>query len=135
MKYAIRYYSKTGNTKKLADALSELLNVPALDISHPLTEDVDKLFFGSGVYGCSLDPEVISFVGNIEVNVGDFVNFSTSGIMESNYELMKDVLSNTNISLSSFEFHCPGSFVGMNEDRPNEEDVRKFIDSIKNFLK
>ena len=68
MKYAIRYYSKSGNTKRLADALSDYLNVPALDISHDLTEDVDVLFFGSGVYGSSLDPGVISFISNIGVH-------------------------------------------------------------------
>lgn len=134
MNYAIRYYSKSGNTKRLADALSDLLNVPAFDISHPLTEDVDILFFGSGVYGCALDPSVISFIGGIDVNVGELVNFSTSGIMESNYSLMKDVLINTNIDLSSSEFHCPGSFVGMNADRPNEDDIKEFIIFIKNFL-
>lgn len=134
MKYAIRYYSKSGNTKKLADALSEFLDVPALDISHPLSEDVDVLFFGSGVYGCALDPSVISFIGGINVNVGEFVNFSTSGIMESNYSLMNDVLFNTNISLSDYEFHCPGSFVGMNADRPNDDDVKDFIIFVKNFL-
>ena len=44
MKYAIRYYSKSGNTKKLADAISEVLDVPAYDLSHELTEDVDVLF-------------------------------------------------------------------------------------------
>lgn len=134
MKYAIRYYSKSGNTKRLADALSDFLDVPALDISHPLTEDVDVLFFGSGVYGCALDPGVISFIGGIDVDVDLFVNFSTSGIMESNYMLMGDVLANTNIVLSDYEFHCPGSFVGMNEGRPDDGDVKNFISFVKNFL-
>jgi len=134
MNIAIRYYSKSGNTKKLADALSEHLNIPAYDLSHPLSEDVDILFFGSGVYGSALDPSVISFISEIDVNVGEFVNFSTSGIMESNYLLMGDVLSNTNISLSEYEYHCPGSFVGMNSDRPNEDDVKDFIDFVDNLF-
>ncbi len=134
MKYAIRYYSKSGNTKRLADALSDYLNVPALDISHDLTEDVDVLFFGSGVYGSSLDPGVISFISNIGVRVGDFVNFSTSGIMESNYLLISDVLENTCISLSDCEFHCPGSFVGMNAGRPDDGDIQDFINFVKDFL-
>ena len=134
MKFAIRYYSKSGNTEKLALALSEYLDVPAYDISHELTEDVDVLFFGSGVYGCALDPAVISFIGNIDVNVGEFVNFSTAGMMQSNYELIGDVIGNTGINLSSSEFHCPGSFVGLNADRPNNEDVADFICFVKDFL-
>lgn len=54
MKYAIRYYSKSGNTEKLAQVASQVLDIPALDITNPLEEDVDILFFGSGVYGCAL---------------------------------------------------------------------------------
>lgn len=130
MKYAIRYYSKSGNTEKLANAISEVLDVPAYDISHELTEDVDVLFFGSGVYGCALDPAVVKYISNIGVNVGEFVNFSTSGMMTSNYYLIKNVINTTNIPLSDCEFHCPGSFVGLNADRPNEEDivnVKKFV--------
>ncbi len=130
MKCAIRYYSKSGNTEKLANAISEVLDVPAYDISNELTEDVDVLFFGSGVYGCALDPAVIKFISNIEVDVGEFVNFSTAGMMTSNYDLIRDVLNTTNISLSDYEFHCPGSFVGLNDNRPNEEDiinVKKFV--------
>lgn len=133
MKYAVRYYSKSGNTEKLANAISEVLDVPAYDISHELNEDVDVLFFGSGVYGCALDPAVIKFISNINVNIGEFVNFSTSGIMESNYDLIKDVLNNTNINLSEKEFHCPGSFVGLNKDRPNEDDeenIKVFVQNI-----
>lgn len=133
MKYAIRYYSKSGNTKKLASAISEVLGVPSRDISHELTEDVDILFFGSGVYGCALDPAVIKFISNINVNIGEFVNFSTSGIMESNYNLIKDVLANTNIKLSENEFHCPGSFVGLNKDRPNGDDELNIKDFVQNF--
>lgn len=130
MKCAIRYYSKSGNTEKLANAISEVLDVPAYDISNELTEDVDVLFFGSGVYGCALDPAVIKFISNIEVDVGELVNFSTAGMMTSNYDLIRDVLNTTKISLSDYEFHCPGSFVGLNDNRPNEEDiinVKKFV--------
>lgn len=130
MKYAIRYYSKSGNTQKLAEAISEVLDVPAYDLNHELTEDVDVLFFGSGVYGCALDPAVIKFITGINVDVDQLVNFSTSGMMTSNYELMRKVIKTTNISLSEYEFHCPGSFVGLNANRPDDGDivnVKKFV--------
>lgn len=38
MKYAVRFYTKTGNTKKLADALAAELGVEALPISEGLNE-------------------------------------------------------------------------------------------------
>ncbi|RAP48485.1 MAG: hypothetical protein BZ135_00690 [Methanosphaera sp. rholeuAM6] len=134
MKFAIRFHSKSGNTRLLADAISEVLDVPAYDISHRLTEDVDVLFFGSGVYGCALDPGVVSFISDIDVKVGEFVNFCTTGMMTSNYDLIRDVLSTTGIALSDREFHCPGSFVGLNEGRPNENDIADVKIFVNDFL-
>lgn len=134
MKCAIRYYSKSGNTQKLAEVISEVIDEPALDISHELTEDVDVLFFGSGVYGCALDPAVIKFISNISVDVGELVNFSTSGMMTSNYQLMKNVIKTTDISLSEYEFHCPGSFVGLNKGRPDDNDIINFKKFLYGFL-
>ena len=47
MTYAVRYYTKTGNTKKLADALAGELGVEARPISDPIVERVDLLFLGN----------------------------------------------------------------------------------------
>ena len=38
MKVAVRYYTKTGNTKRLAEALAKAVGVEALPISVPVTE-------------------------------------------------------------------------------------------------
>ena len=43
MKYAVRYYTKTGNTKRLADSIARTLGVEALPISEPVDEAVDLL--------------------------------------------------------------------------------------------
>jgi len=42
MKAAIRYYSRGGNTEKLAKAIGEAAGLEALTTEHPLTEDTDK---------------------------------------------------------------------------------------------
>lgn len=65
MKYAVRYYTKTGNTKKLAQAVAEALGVEALPISKPLSEPVDLLFLGNSYYAFSIDPEVRSFCSHL----------------------------------------------------------------------
>ena len=46
MKIAVRYFSRGGNTKKLADAIAKAVGVDAETTSVPLTEDVDILFLG-----------------------------------------------------------------------------------------
>ena len=47
MKTEIRYFtkSKKGNTRKLADVVSEALGIEAQDVSVDLPEKTDRLFF------------------------------------------------------------------------------------------
>lgn len=47
MTYAVRFYTKTGNTKKLAQAIAGELGVEALPISEGVNEKVDILFLGN----------------------------------------------------------------------------------------
>ena len=62
MKVAVRYYTKTGNTKRLAESIGKAVGVEALPISTPITEPVDILFLGNSYYAFSIDPEVREFV-------------------------------------------------------------------------
>ena len=43
MNIEIRYYTRSGNTKKIADAISEALNMEAFDVSVPL-ESLDSRY-------------------------------------------------------------------------------------------
>lgn len=51
MKFAVRYYTKTGNTKRLAEAIAKELGVEALPISEPVEDAVDYLFLGISLQG------------------------------------------------------------------------------------
>jgi flavodoxin len=66
MKACVLYISRTGNTKRLADAISELLNAPVFDIATgpepSVTDDFDLLAIGTPVMGMRPTPEVHSFV-------------------------------------------------------------------------
>ena len=46
MKIAVRYYTQTGNTKKLADAIAQALGVEAESVAQPLEEETELLFWG-----------------------------------------------------------------------------------------
>lgn len=124
MKIAIRYYTKTGNTKKLAEALSEAVGVEALTVDTPLTEDVDILFLGSAVYGAGVDPKITKFIENINVEVGKIVNFSSAALLESTYKQLKKIAEKNNINMAEEEFHCRGAFKFVHRGRPNAEDLK-----------
>lgn len=134
MKIAIRYYTKTGNTEKLANAISEVTNVKAETIDIPLNEDIDILFLGSSVYKAGLDNNVKKFIKNINVNVGKVVNFSSAAIIESTYNQVKKEVEEKGFIMDSNEFHCRGSFKFVHRGHPNDEDIANIKEFAKNIL-
>lgn len=134
MKIAIRYYTKTGNTKKMVEALSEAVGVEALTVDNPLTEDVDILFLGSAVYAAGVDAKVKEFIENIDVNVGKIVNFSSAALIESTYKQVKKIAENNNLTMAEEEFHCRGAFKLVHRGRPNDEDLRNLQEFGKSIV-
>ena len=134
MNIAIRYYTKTGKTKKLAEALSEAVGVEALTIDSPLTEDVDILFLGSAVYAAGVDSEIKKFIESINVNVGKIVNFSSAALIESTYKQVKKIAEDNNITMAEEEFHCRGAFKFVHRGHPNDEDVNNLVEFAKKIV-
>ena len=134
MKIAIRYFSKTGNTKKLADAIAGAVDVPAETVDKPLTEDVDILFLGSSVMAAQPRREVKKFISSIDVKVGQVVNFGTAAFIESTYSGVKRLVGKKGIKMSEQEFHCKGSFQGRHKNRPNQEDTQKAAEFAKEVV-
>lgn len=135
MKIALRYYTKTGNTKKLAQAMAGVLAVEALDLSHPLEEEVDLLFLGNSYYAFSIDPEVVKFIASLDKNkVGKIVNFGSAAMLNSTWEKVKKEADKLGIPLDFKEFHCKGEFKGIHKGRPNEKDIGAAEEFAKTFL-
>lgn len=124
MKVAVRYYTRTGNTKRLAEAMADALGVQALPISEPITEKVDVLLLGNSYYAFSIDPEVRAFVRSLDKNiVGRIVNFGSAALLNSTYKKVKAEADKVGIPMDEKEFHCKGEFKGMHKGRPNDEDM------------
>ena len=125
MKTAVRYYTKTGNTKRLAEAVAKALHTEALPISAPLQEPVDILFLGNSYYAFSIDPEVRDFVRSLDKNmVGRIVNFGSAAMLNSTWKKVKAEADKAGIPMDEREFHCKGEFKGIHKGRPNEEDLK-----------
>ena len=128
MKIAVRYYSRTGNTKKLAEAIAKAVHVEAKTTDEPLHEDVDILFLGSSVYANGVDGNIKVFIQNLNVKVGKVVNFSTAALVKSTYKQVGKLLAEKNIPLAQEEFYCRGSFAMLHKGRPDEKDLKAAMD-------
>ena len=134
MTIAVRYYSRGGNTKKIAEAIAEAVGVEAKTVSAPLTRDVDILFLGSAPYAFDVDDEVKKFIGSINVSVGKVVNFSTSAAVKSTRKYVEKLLTEKNIPMAEEEFSCRGAFAMLHKGRPNESDQRAAADFAKKVI-
>lgn len=135
MKAAVRYYTKTGNTKRLAEAIADALGVQALPITEPVTEKVDVLFLGNSYYAFTIDPEVRAFIRSLDKNkIGKIVNFGSAALLNSTYKKVKAEAEKAGIPMDEREFHCKGEFKAMHKGRPNSEDLAAaaaFAKSVK----
>ena len=129
MKIAVRYYTKTGNTKRLAEAIAAAVGVEALPLGAPLEEPVDILFLGNSYYAFSIDPEVRQYVQSLKSDqVGKIVNFGSAAMLNSTYKKVKAEADKVGIDMDEREFHCKGEFKGLHKGRPNEEDLAAAAD-------
>ena len=134
MKIAIRYYTKTGNTKKLAEAIDSAVNVKAKTVDEPLTEDVDILFLGSAVYAAGIDQKIKDFIKSINVDVGEVVNFSSAALIESTYKQVKKEVEAKGLKISEDEFHCRGAFKFVHRGKPDDNDLKNVQEFAKRVI-
>ena len=135
MKDAVRYYTKTGNTKKLADAVAETLGVEPLPISEPVDEKIDILFLGNSYYAFSIDPEVAEFIHSLDKDkVGKIVNFGSAAMLNSTLKKVKKQAEKVGIPVDEREFHCKGEFKGLHKGKPDDEDVAAAAAFAEQFI-
>ncbi len=135
MTYAVRYYTKTGNTKRLAEAIANVLGVEALPISAPVSEKVDFLFLGNSYYAFNIDREVRDFVHSLDKNkVGKIVNFGSAAMLNSTFKKVKAEADKVGIEMFDKEFHCKGEFKAFHKGRPNEADLKAAADFARSIM-
>ena len=135
MKIAVRYYTKTGNTKRLAEAVAKAVGAEALPVTTPVTEQVDVLFLGNSYYAFSIDPEVRDYIRSLDKEkVGRIVNFGSAAMLNSTYKKVKAEADKVGIPVDEREFHCRGEFKGLHKGRPNEADLKAAAEFAKKIV-
>lgn len=135
MKIAVRYYTKTGNTKRLAEAVAKAVGTEAQPVSVPVTESVDILFLGNSYYAFSIDPEVRSFIRSLDKSkIGRIVNFGSAAMLNSTYKKVKAEADKAGIPMDEREFHCKGEFKGVHKGKPDESDLKAAAEFAKKIV-
>lgn len=139
MKVAVRYQSRSGNTKALAEVIAEAAGVTALEITEPITEEVDLLFVGGGTY-MGIDKTLAKYLEDLDANlVKNIAPFSTGSrlnILDKITELAKGKnISVTNNSLA-LKMGNKGVhlFGGHSESPLSDDQIAEAKEFTKNVL-
>ena len=109
MKVAIRYFSKLGHTKDIANAMADELGIKAISIvDEPiLKEEVDILFLGGAPYANVMDEKLRTYAKGLNKElVKRVVLFTTSNWSRRTVRSLKKIISNNGISVDADYFYA-----------------------------
>lgn len=109
MKVAIRYYSKLGHTKDIADAMGEELGIKAISIvDEPnLKEEVDILFLGGAPYANVMDEKLRTYAKGLKKElVKRVILFTTSNWSRRTVRSLKKILTSNEIEVDKDYFYA-----------------------------
>ena len=148
MKTLIIYASiHHGNTEKIGKAMAKTLNAEIInvnDVNINNLQNYDLIGFGSGIYGGKFHKNMLDLIEKLPSvdNKRTFI-FSTSSMEKKRYN------SSIEEKLKEKGFEVIGSFTckgydtfgpfklvgGIGKGRPNEEDIKKAVDFVKEIAK
>ncbi len=130
MNIAVRYYSRSGNTKAVADAIAKAAGVSAVSVDQTgaaISDPVDILFIGGALYAYGLDNRLKEFLKNVDgSNVKKAVVFSTSWISKHALDLIKNSLAKKGIIAVEETFYV--------KNKPNVAQLKDAESFAKKFL-
>ena len=109
MKKAVRYFSKLGNTKTIAEAIAAGAGVQAISIADEpaLTEYVEILYLGGAPYANIMAPELKAYAEKLEKSqVGKVRLFTTSNWSRRTVLALKKRLRDKGIPVEDEYFYA-----------------------------
>lgn len=101
MNIAVRYQSRGGNTRAVAEIIAASLGIDAKSIDSPLDKSIDILFLGGGVYNWDIDPQLKEYLIKLNTKeIGQIVAFSTTGSMKKAISRITEYANKAGIQIS-----------------------------------
>ncbi len=135
MNVKVAYFSKSGNTRKLADCIAKTAGVKAESIENGGSVEADVLFLGASVYWGGIDGKVKTYIEQLNPQkVKEVVVFSTSALAERAFPDIKKRLEKRGIKVAGENFYCRGEYTALHKGRPNADDLKEAAIFAKTVL-
>ncbi len=125
------FQSRKGNTKKVAEVISDTIGAELIDIHVPsILPKTDLLFVGMGIYAGKPDQDLLDYLELLPVNeIQGAAVFSTSCKGNDCMELAINILEHKGITVYPVHLALKGKFLFMNRKLPDAlelEQARQF---------
>ena len=131
MKIEVRYYSRSGNTKLLAEKIAELAKVKAISVDSEnslIKEETDLLFIGGALYAYGIDKNLKEYIANLDSSkIKKAVVFSTSWISKHSIDLIKKALKEKGITVVDDYIYAKG--------KPTLEALKEVETKVPSLIK
>ncbi len=128
MNIKIAYLSKTGHSKKIAQAIGRELEIEPLNIEdNPTIFGSDLLIIVGGVYYGDCDPAMAEFGAKIKpVNAQKVILITSCSSKKDTMSKLIATLKNNYIEILG-DYIVPGAFLLVNFGHPNKDDINKAV--------
>lgn len=135
MKTVVVYCSRSGNTKKVAQAIAEVLETAARSVGEEIKlEDCDLICVGSGVHAGRPERGMMKFLRGLpRLDGKKGAVFGTYASQRGFLDTMAAMLAEKGVDVLG-KWGCRGKFLFFNRRRPDEkdlEDARQFARKLK----
>ena len=135
MKYAIRYFSKFGNSELMAKEVGKVLGVEPASVDSPLNEEVDILFIGAGLFLARVNGRVKEFARTLDPKkIKKVVCFGSCALSDSPVPQIRKIFEELGFKVAEESFTCRGAMGPWHSGHPDDKDLadlRAFIEKIK----
>lgn len=124
MSAAVRFFSRSGNTKAVAEAIAKAIGTEAVSVDKEgsvISEPVDILFLGGALYKYGIDDHMKAYLETLDKEkIGKVAVFSTSWFSKHAIDLIKQGASDKGIEVISEALYVRG--------KPNDAQKKKAED-------
>lgn len=130
MNIAVRYFSRSGNTKAVAEAIAKAAGVSAMSVDQKdaaISSPVDTLYIGGALYAYGLDSHLKKYLKTLDkTHVKKAVVFSTSWISKHSIDLIKKGLAEKGIDVVEETFYV--------KNKPTEAQLKEAEDFAWKYM-
>jgi flavodoxin len=143
LKVAVIYASKSGNTKKIADAIAQQIGTHAHNIGintqSPSVEGANLVFIGTGIHAGTPNSDIEKYLTNLNLKEPkQFALFVTwGGAGKTNQQVktkLQTILEIKGHKVLRDYFICYGGWKLLRRGRPNSDDIKAASEWAKKIL-